>query len=160
MGIYMEVEMGLAPKYKRSNNKDFRNYYKRRTRANISDRLHEYDNDRILSLFWKKSATYMVERRAGVVVDKIGYFFVYGHPFKFYNTRRQNIDEYRPTFLPTDGSIFRFWLMDYEFIHPIVKNVKEKTKKKGYRYLNLMNALISAKTLNRLRCIFRKSYLQ
>ena len=60
------VKNGVAANPIKCTNKDFRNYYKRRTRDIIDQRLHEYVNDRIIMLFLKKIGEKLIEYRAGV----------------------------------------------------------------------------------------------
>lgn len=129
----------LAPNKIKCINKDFRDYYKRRTTDNIKKRLHEYDNDRIIQLFLKKMADYLIEYRAGILINKIGYFFVYKHPFKFApSLTRNHLKPYMLTFIPTESSIFKYWSMDFKFNRSLRQRM-ETNVKKGYRYLNMMN---------------------
>jgi hypothetical protein len=131
----------LAPSTLKCINKDFRNYYKKKTANNIKKRLHEYDNDRIIQLFLRKMANYLVEYRAGIFIDKIGYFFVYKHPFKFApSLTRNHLKPYMLTFIPTENSMFRYWSMDFKFNRNLRARM-EKNVKSGYRYLNLMNGV-------------------
>ena len=73
----------LAPPTLKVLDKDFRNFYRKKTKNNIKKRLHHYDNDRIIRLFLKKVGDKMIENRSGVLINRIGSFFVYKHPFVF-----------------------------------------------------------------------------
>lgn len=124
-------------------NKDFRNYYKRRTADNMEGRLHEYVNDRILKLFIKKVADRLVNYRAGVNIKRIGYFFIFRRPFDFYRreTKRfKHLKKYMPAFIPTTRSIFRYYSIDHEFHHKIYKRLNERVNQ-GYRYLNMIKGV-------------------
>lgn len=119
-------------------NKDFRNFYKKKTADIKNRRLHEYDNDRIIQLFLQKVGEKIVENRAGVHIEKIGYFFVYRHPFKFPpRLYLPHLKPYMLTFLPTDNSIFKYWSMDFKFNRSLQTKMEQNVKR-GYRYLNLM----------------------
>lgn len=119
-------------------NKDFRNFYKKKTADIKNRRLHEYDNDRIIQLFLQKVGEKTVENRAGVHIEKIGYFFVYRHPFKFPpRLYLPHLKPYMLTFLPTDNSIFKYWSMDFKFNRSLQTKMEQNVKR-GYRYLNLM----------------------
>ena len=132
------VKNGVAANPIKCTNKDFRNYYKRRTRDIIDQRLHEYVNDRIIMLFLKKIGEKLIEYRAGVHINKIGYFFVYRHPFKFPpRVFPPHLRRYMFTFIPTENSIVKYWSMDFKFNKNLVEKLNENVKK-GYRYLNLM----------------------
>lgn len=129
----------ICPVKKRIVNKPFRDYYRKETKNIKHLRLHEYDNDRIIQLFMKKVSEGIVENRAGVHINKIGYFFVYRHPFEFPPTinGKHHLKRYMPTFIPTENSIFKYWSMDFKFERPIYARIDSKIKE-GYRYLNLM----------------------
>ena len=112
--------------------------YKRRTRDIIDQRLHEYVNDRIIMLFLKKIGEKLIEYRAGVHINKIGYFFVYRHPFKFPpRVFPPHLRRYMFTFIPTENSIVKYWSMDFKFNKNLVEKLNANVKK-GYRYLNLI----------------------
>ena len=131
----------LAPSTLKVLDKDFRNFYRKKTKNNIKKRLHHYDNDRIIRLFLKKIGDKMIENRSGVLINRIGYFFVYKHPFVF-RTRigMKHLKRYIPTFIPIENSIFKYWSMDFKFSTKIVNGIDNKIKN-GYRYLNLMNGI-------------------
>lgn len=131
------VKNGIAPHPIKCVNKDFRNFYKSKTREIKHKRLHEYDNDRIIQLFLKKLGDKLIENRSGVHINKIGYFFVYRHPFKFAPRYLPHLKPYMLTFIPTEGSIFKYWSMDFKFDKGLRQRM-EANVKKGYRYLNLM----------------------
>lgn len=132
------VKNGIAPDTLKVVNKDFRNFYKKQTRHIIDKRLHEYDNDRIIQLFLKKVGENLIENRAGVHIDKIGYFFVYRHPFIFPpRIGLPHLKPYMLTFIPTENSIFKYWSMDFKFNRTLMQKMEQNVKK-GYRYLNLM----------------------
>lgn len=133
---------GIAPYPLQCVNKDFRDFYKKKTRDIKEKRLHEYDNDRIIQLFLKKVGDNLVENRAGVHIHKIGYFFVYKHPFKFAPRYLPHLKPYMLTFIPTENSIFKYWSMDFKFEHGLVQRMEQNVKK-GYRYLNLMMGVTS-----------------
>ena len=130
-----------TPQYLKCFDTDFRNYYRKQT-ADIKDkRLHHYDNDRIIRLFLKKVNENLTENRAGVHINKIGYFFAYKHPFNFHKSVYFNhLKKYMFTFIPTENSIFKFWSMDFKFNRALTKRLSEKVKK-GYRYLNMINGV-------------------
>ena len=128
----------IAPNKLKTVNKDFRNFYKKETVDIKHKRIHEYQNDQIIQLFLKKMTEKLVENRAGIHINKIGYFFVYKHPFKF--PPRPYFPHLKPfmlTFIPTEGSIFKYWSMDFKFNRTLVQKM-ESNVRKGYRYLNLM----------------------
>ncbi len=131
----------LAPSTLKVLDKDFRNFYRKKTKNNIKKRLHHYDNDRIIRLFLKKVGDKMIENRSGVLINRIGYFFVYKHPFVF-RTRigMKHLKRYIPTFIPIENSIFKYWSMDFKFSTKIVNGIDNRIKN-GYRYLNLMNGI-------------------
>ncbi len=131
----------LAPSTLKVLDKDFRNFYRKKTKNNIKKRLHHYDNDRIIRLFLKKVGDKMIENRSGVLINRIGYFFVYKHPFIF-RTRigMKHLKRYIPTFIPIENSIFKYWSMDFKFSTKIVNGIDNRIKN-GYRYLNLMNGI-------------------
>ena len=131
----------LAPSILKVLDKDFRNFYRKKTKNNIKKRLHHYDNDRIIRLFLKKVGDKMIENRSGVLINRIGYFFVYKHPFIF-RTRigMKHLKRYIPTFIPIENSIFKYWSMDFKFSTKIVNGIDNRIKN-GYRYLNLMNGI-------------------
>ena len=131
----------LAPSTLKVLDKDFRNFYRKKTKNNIKKRLHHYDNDKIIRLFLKKIGDKMIENRSGVLINRIGYFFVYKHPFVF-RTRigMKHLKRYIPTFIPIENSIFKYWSMDFKFSTKIVNGIDNKIKN-GYRYLNLMNGI-------------------
>ena len=131
----------LAPSTLKVLDKDFRNFYRKKTKNNIKKRLHHYDNDRIIRLFLKKIGDKMIENRSGVLINRIGYFFVYKHPFVF-RTRigMKHLKRYIPTFIPIENSIFKYWSMDFKFSTKIVNGIDNRIKN-GYRYLNLMNGI-------------------
>ena len=106
----------LAPSTLKVLDKDFRNFYRKKTKNNIKKRLHHYDNDKIIRLFLKKIGDKMIENRSGVLINRIGYFFVYKHPFVF-RTRigMKHLKRYIPTFIPIENSIFKYWSMDFKF---------------------------------------------
>jgi hypothetical protein len=131
---------GLAPHKIKCVNKDFRGFYRAKTREIMDKRLHHYDNDRIIQLFLKKIAEKLIESRAGVHVNKIGYFFVYRHPFRFPPSFRRHLKPYMLTFIPTENSIFKYWSMDFHFVRGLEKKLDENVKK-GYRYLNMINGV-------------------
>lgn len=129
----------ICPADKSITNKPFRDYYRKQTKDIKQLRLHEYTNDKIIHLFMKKVAEGIVENRAGVHINKIGYFFVYRHPFEFPPSinGKPHLRRYMPTFIPTENSIFKYWSMDFKFEKSIYARIKERVEK-GYRYLNLM----------------------
>ena len=131
----------LAPSTLKVLDKDFRNFYRKKTKNNIKNRLHHYDNDKIIRLFLKKIGDKMIENRSGVLINRIGYFFVYKHPFVF-RTRigMKHLKRYIPTFIPIENSIFKYWSMDFKFSTKIVNGIDNRIKN-GYRYLNLMNGI-------------------
>ena len=131
----------LAPSTLKVLDKDFRNFYRKKTKNNIKKRLHHYDNDKIIRLFLKKIGDKMIENRSGVLINRIGYFFVYKHPFVF-RTRigMKHLKRYIPTFIPIENSIFKYWSMDFKFSTKIVNGIDNRIKN-GYRYLNLMNGI-------------------
>jgi len=131
----------LAPSTLKVLDKDFRNFYRKKTKNNIKKRLHHYDNDKIIRLFLKKIGDKMIENRSGVLINRIGYFFVYKHPFVF-RTRigMKHLKRYIPTFIPIENSIFKYWSMDFKFSTKIVNGI-DNSIKNGYRYLNLMNGI-------------------
>ena len=133
---------GMSPEMLKVVDKDFRNYYRQKTANNIPKRLHEYTNDKIIRLFLKKVAEEIVRNRAGVHIDKIGYFYNHMIPFKFTPsfTRKINLKKYYTTFIPTHDSLFKYWLMDFKFNHNIVKNMNERVDK-GVKYLNMINGV-------------------
>lgn len=139
----------ISPDYLKPIDTDFRNYYKSVTRDNIKDRLHHYDNDRIIRLFINKLTEKLLENRSGVLVKRIGYFFIYRHPFLNFTPSlwRNHLKPYMITFLPTDDSIFKYWMIDFRVNRTIVKKLSENVKK-GYRYLNLMHSMISNENIN------------
>lgn len=128
---------GIAPHTIQCINKDFRDFYKKKTQDAKDRRLHEYENDRIIQLFLQKVSERLVENRAGVHINKIGYFFVYRHPFKFPPRSLPHLKSYMLTFIPTENSIFKYWSMDFKFDKGLVRKMEENVRK-GYRYLNLM----------------------
>ena len=131
----------IAPSTLKVLDKDFRNFYRKKTKNNIKKRLHHYDNDKIIRLFLKKIGDKMIENRSGVLINRIGYFFVYKHPFIF-RTRigMKHLKRYIPTFIPIENSIFKYWSMDFKFSTKIVNGIDNRIKN-GYRYLNLMNGI-------------------
>lgn len=131
----------IAPSTLKVLDKDFRNFYRKKTKNNIKKRLHHYDNDKIIRLFLKKIGDKMIENRSGVLINRIGYFFVYKHPFVF-RTRigMKHLKRYIPTFIPIENSIFKYWSMDFKFSTKIVNGIDNRIKN-GYRYLNLMNGI-------------------
>ena len=131
----------LTPSTLKVLDKDFRNYYRKRTKDNTKNRLHHYDNDRIIRLFLKKVGDNIIKSRSGVLINRIGYFFVYRHPFIFRTTLRgKHLKRYMPTFIPTENSIFKYWSMDFKFSTKIMEGIDNNIKN-GYRYLNLMNGV-------------------
>ena len=64
----------IAPNKLKTVNKDFRNFYKKETVDIKHKRIHEYQNDQIIQLFLKKMTEKLVENRAGIHINKIGYF--------------------------------------------------------------------------------------
>lgn len=137
-----EIKNCIAPSPIKCVNKDFRNFYKMKTSEIKEKRLHEYDNDRIIQLFLKKVGEKLLEYRSGVHINKIGYFFVYKHPFdKFVPSLYKNhLKPYMFTFIPTENSIFKYWSMDFKFIRSMENKLRENIKK-GYRYLNMINGV-------------------
>ena len=131
----------LAPSTLKVLDKDFRNFYRKKTKNNIKKRLHHYDNDKIIRLFLKKIGDKMIDISSGVLINRIGYFFVYKHPFVF-RTRigMKHLKRYIPTFIPIENSIFKYWSMDFKFSTKIVNGIDNRIKN-GYRYLNLMNGI-------------------
>lgn len=128
----------IAPHHLKCVNKDFRNFYRKKTSHILDKRLHEYTNDRIIMLFLKKMTEKLIEYRAGVYIDKIGYFFVYKHPFKFPpRLYLPHLKPYMLTFIPTENSIFKYWSMDFKFNRSLMHKMEDNVRK-GYRYLNLM----------------------
>ena len=128
----------IAPNKLKVVNKDFRNFYNKYTVDMKDKRIHEYQNDQIIQLFLKKMGETLVENRSGVHLNKIGYFFVYKHPFKFPPRLYFNhLKPYMLTFIPTEGSIFKYWSMDFKFNRTLTQKM-ESNVKNGYRYLNLM----------------------
>lgn len=134
------IKNGLAPSTIKCIDKDFRNFYRKETVNIKHKRLHEYDNDRIIRLFLKKVSEKLIEYRAGVHINKIGYFFIYRHPFRFPPSYRDHLKTYMPTFVPTEGSIFKYWSMDFKFVQSLQAKL-QKNVKKGYRYLNMINGV-------------------
>lgn len=131
----------LAPNTLKCVNKDFRNFYRKKTVDIMHKRLHHYDNDKIIQLFLKKMAEKLIENRAGVHINKIGYFFVYKHPFKFPpSLYRRHLKPFMLTFIPTENSIFKYWSMDFKF-NTTLRLKMEANIKKGYRYLNMINGV-------------------
>lgn len=131
----------LAPNKIKCINKDFRKYYNHKMKDLKHKKIHEYENDKIIQLFLTKMADYLIENRAGILIDKIGYFFVYRHPFKFLPTiGKSHLKPYMLTFIPTEKSIFKYWSMDFKFNRNLRLRM-ESNIKKGYRYLNLMNGV-------------------
>lgn len=123
------------------NNKDFRDFYKKETKKNIKGRLHEYDNDKIIKLFLKKTADYLIEKPAGVHLKNIGYFHVFMIPYERVSRYDGSIQpRYKLTFTPTDKSYFKYWSMDYQFREKLDTRLKNKIKS-GYKYYNLANAV-------------------
>ena len=131
------VKNAIAPHPIKCVNKDFRNFYKKKTADKMHLRLHEYDNDRIIQLFLKKMTEKLIESRAGIHINKIGYFLVYRHPFKFPPRYLPHLKPFMLTFIPTENSIFKYWSMDFKFNRGLMNRMEAKVKK-GYRYLNLM----------------------
>lgn len=129
-------------------NKDFRNYYRKVTRGKPKIRYdnYEYDNDKIIQLFLKKVADKLVENRAGVHINRIGYFFIYRHPFVFPPRKIPHLRTYMPTFIPTDGSIFKYWSMDFKFNRSLDDRIQKEVRK-GQRYLNMMLGLPTKNTM-------------
>lgn len=130
----------LAPNHIKCVNTDFRNFYRKETAHIKNKRLHHYENDRIIQLFLKKVSEKLIEYRAGIHINKIGYFFVYKHPFKFPPTFRNHLKPYHLTFVPTENSIFKYWCMDFEFNRTLVKKLDTNIKN-GFRYLNMINGV-------------------
>lgn len=158
----------IAPHDIKVVNKDFRDFYRKET-ANIKHkRLHEYTNDRIIQLFMKKVTQGVIENRAGVHINKIGYFFVYRHPFVALSeiNKFRYLKRYMPTFIPTENSIFKYWSMDFKFEYTVYKRIDEMLKK-GVRYLNLMLGVTkadhmylgAAKKAIRLKNLREKTYV-
>ena len=132
---------GIAPNPIKCVNKDFRNYYRSKTVNIKHKRLHHYENDRIIQLFLKKVSEKLLEYRAGIHIKKIGYFFIYRHPFKFPpSAYKKHLKNYLLTFIPTENSIFKYWSMDFKFVKTLQEKV-DKNVKKGYRYLNMINGV-------------------
>jgi hypothetical protein len=130
----------LAPNPIKCVNVDFRNFYRKETENIKHKRLHHYENDRIIQLFLKKVSEKLLEYRAGIHINRIGYFFVYKHPFRFPPIFRHHLRPYYLTFIPTENSIFKYWSMDFEFNRRLVKQLDDNVKK-GYRYLNMINGV-------------------
>lgn len=123
------------------NNKDFRNFYKKETKDNVSKRLHEYDNDRIIKLFLQKTAKYLIEKPSGVHINKFGYFHVYMIPYERVSRYDGSVQpRYKLTFTPTDYSPFRYWTMDYQFREDLTKKLNKKISQ-GYKYYNMADAV-------------------
>lgn len=137
-----QVKNGIAKDYLKPFDKDFRNYYRKVTANEKHKRLHHYDNDRIIRLFLQKVAERIVDYRAGVNIKKIGYIFVYKHPFLnfvpslYYN----HLKPYMITFIPCENSILKYWSIDFR-INKGLRQKMENNVKKGYRYLNLMRGV-------------------
>lgn len=132
----------LAPSPIKCVNKDFRDFYRKETADATHKRLHHYDNDKIIQLFLKKVAEKVIEYRAGVHINKIGYFFVYKHPFNKFppSLYRKHLKPFMLTFIPTENSIFKYWSMDFKF-NRVLREKMEANIKKGYRYLNMINGV-------------------
>lgn len=135
------VKNGISPNPIKCINKDFRNFYKKETEDIIDKRLHEYDNDRIIHAFLQKMGEKLITNRSGIFIEKMGYFFVYAHPYKFQPRLGKNhLRPYLLTFIPTRNSIFKYWGMDFKFIRSLEQGLK-KNIKKGYRYLNMIKSI-------------------
>lgn len=131
----------MSPSPLKTLNKDFRNFYRKQTKDIMHKRLHHYDNDRIMSLFFKKMSEDLVEYRAGIHIKKLGYFFIYKHPFKFPPSAYLNhMKPYYPTFIPTENSVVKYWSMDFKFNRVLVAKIDTYIRK-GYRYLNMINGV-------------------
>ncbi len=123
------------------NNKDFRNFYKKETKDDIKNRLHEYVNDKIIKKFLSKTAKYLIEKPSGVHIKNIGYFHVYMIPYERVSKYNGSIQpRYKLTFVPTDKSYFKYWSMDYQFKEKLEAQLKEKINE-GYKYYNMANAV-------------------
>lgn len=128
-------------KHRRIINKDFRDYYRKRTSKDISKRLHEYDNDRIISLFTKKLAEKVVENKSGVHVKRLGYFYNHRVPWIIFPIKtKKHTYKYVTTFIPTKGSSLKYWSFDFKWQVILVKKLKEKINA-GYGYLNMIKGL-------------------
>ena len=120
---------------------DFRNFYKRQTVDIKSQRLHDYENDRIIRLFLKKVRDRLINNPAGVHIKRIGYFYVHMIPFNLlWNYKGQKVHKYHPCFVPTDNSVFKFWTMDFHFTRSLVKSIRDRLKN-GHRYLNMIKGV-------------------
>ena len=85
------------------NNKDFRNFYKKETKDDIKNRLHEYVNDKIIKKFLSKTAKYLIEKPSGVHIKNIGYFHVYMIPYERVSKYNGSIQpRYKLSFVPKD----------------------------------------------------------
>ena len=123
------------------NNKDFRNFYKKQTKKDSKNRLHEYDNDKIIRLFLKKVSKYIVEKPSGVHIKNIGYFHVFMIPYERVSRfNGQILPRYKLTYTPTDNSYFKYWSMDYQFREK-VQNKLTLMISKGYKYYNMVDAV-------------------
>lgn len=119
----------------------FKSFYKRATKHNKEERIHEYVNDRIIRLFLKKVHDRLINNRSGVHIRRIGYFYVHMVPFKPSLAKRLN--RYQVAFVPTHNSIFKYWSMDFCFDITIRNKVQERIKN-GYRYLNMINGVTTS----------------
>jgi len=123
-------------------NKDFRDYYKKQTQDNKAGRLHEYVNDKIINLFWKKVGEQISEHRSGVYVENIGYFFNLMSPMTQF-IGHIKCPRYQPILAPTENSPFLYW--DVTF-NRCIKRAVQVAINNGKCYINLMNSIIKTRT--------------
>lgn len=116
---------------------DFRSFYssyfkgKKKPKHNFEEMIAIYRE------FFYVVTDAMFNSKAGVYIPKFGYFYVHRVPFRVRtNTFRRTL-QYRPCFIPTSSSPFKYYGFDFTNQPKLDKGIRDKLKK-GHRYLNLV----------------------
>ena len=106
----------------------------------------------IHTAFWKVVQEMMLESTGGVLLDKMGYFFIMKTPKKIKSSKKRfNVDfetynlhtdgyMFIPSFLPCKRSPFIFWNIDGQF-GKAVKRTLNQNLRAGYLYKMHANSL-------------------
>lgn len=105
-------------------------------------------------LFWEEVSNQMLNNEAGVLLDKIGYFYIMMVPKKMVSMSWKGKERiqvlnlhsgsrlYLATFVPQRNTVFKLWNMDTRFSKKITTDLSKKLKS-GKVYKSLVYSLSS-----------------
>lgn len=130
-----------------STGKESFKYYREKSKyRTVSNTPREVQHTRLINTFWRKVANRTIENKAGVYIEKFGYFCIgmsmerqlAPTPDKKDIYINPHTDNYRyyPLFIPDRNTMsFKVFTMDRNFSRKLKKKLQLKLKA-GFKYLN------------------------